>query len=49
MVTNRFNRPEKLEKLIKKDDIIIQAAATTGSKDIVNKPYIHVTDNAVII
>ena len=30
-------------------DIIIQAAATTsGSKDIVNKPYIHVTDNAVM-
>jgi len=30
-------------------DIIIQAAATTsGSKDIVNHPYIHVTDNAVM-
>jgi len=30
-------------------DIIIQAAATTsGSKDIVNTPYIHVTDNAVM-
>ena len=30
-------------------DIVIQAAATTsGSKDIVSKPYIHVTDNAVI-
>lgn len=30
-------------------DIIIQSAATTsGSKDIVNTPYIHVTDNAVM-
>ena len=30
-------------------DIVIQAAATTsGSKDIVSKPFIHVTDNAVI-
>lgn len=30
-------------------DIVIQAAATTsGSKDIVEKPYIHVTDNAVM-
>jgi len=30
-------------------DIIIQAAATTsGSKDIVRTPYIHVTDNAVM-
>ena len=30
-------------------DIIIQAAATTsGSKDIISRPYIHVTDNAVM-
>jgi len=30
-------------------DIVIQAAATTsGAKDILNKPYIHVTDNAVL-
>ena len=30
-------------------DILIQAAATTsGSKDIVNQPQIHVTDNAVM-
>lgn len=30
-------------------DIIIQAAAvTSGSKDILSKPYIHVTDNAVM-
>lgn len=30
-------------------DVIVQAAATTsGAKDIVNRPYIHVTDNAVM-
>ena len=30
-------------------DIVIQAAATTsGSKDIVNQPYLHVTDNAIM-
>ena len=33
----------------KGQDIIIQAAATTsGVKDIVSRPYIHVTDNAVM-
>lgn len=38
-----------VDKVLKDKDIVIQAAATTsGSKDIVNKPYIHVTDNAVI-
>lgn len=32
-----------------KFDIVIQAAATTsGSKDIIEKPYLHVTDNAVM-
>lgn len=41
--------PEAIEKIIKGIDIIIQAAATTsGAKDIVTKPYIHVTDNAVM-
>ncbi len=30
-------------------DIVIQAAATTsGAKDIISKPYIHVNDNAII-
>lgn len=30
-------------------DVVIQAAATTsGAEDIVNKPYLHVTDNAVM-
>jgi GDP-L-fucose synthase len=38
-----------VKKAIKNKDIIIQAAATTsGSKDIINSPEIHVTDNAVM-
>ncbi len=44
-----LRRPEDVERVVKGMDIIIQAAATTsGSKDIVNRPYIHVTDNAVM-
>lgn len=40
---------DQVEQIVKGKDIIIQAAATTsGSKDIVTKPYIHVTDNAVM-
>ncbi len=40
---------KNLSSVFNKYDIIIQAAATTsGSKDIVNKPYLHVTDNAVM-
>jgi GDP-L-fucose synthase len=35
--------------LVKGFDVVIQAAATTsGSRDIVATPYIHVTDNAVM-
>lgn len=38
-----------VEKLVAGMDIIVQAAATTsGAKDIVSRPYIHVTDNAVM-
>lgn len=38
-----------VERCFKGVDIVIQAAATTsGSKDILTKPYIHVTDNAVM-
>lgn len=38
-----------VNEIIKGKDIIIQAAAvTSGSKDILSKPYIHVTDNAVM-
>lgn len=40
---------KKIKNLFKDIDIVIQAAATTsGAKDIVEKPYIHVTDNAVM-
>ena len=35
--------------MIKNKDIVINAAAvTSGAKDIVTKPYIHFTDNALI-
>ena len=38
-----------VNKLTKNVDIVIQLAATTsGSKDIVSMPYVHVTDNAVM-
>lgn len=41
--------PKACERLTQGMDIIIQAAATTsGAKDIVTKPFIHVTDNAVM-
>lgn len=46
-----LRNPAEVECLIEKSrpTIIIQAAATTsGSKDIVSRPYIHVTDNAVM-
>jgi len=40
---------DMIDKVINGMDIIIQAAATTsGAKEIVNKPYYHVTDNAVM-
>lgn len=33
----------------KKFDVVLQAAATTtGAKDVVERPYVHVTDNAVM-
>lgn len=41
--------PTQVEQLVEGMDVIIQAAATTsGAKDIVSRPYIHVTDNAVM-
>lgn len=44
-----LRKPEEIERVIKDIDVIIQAAATTsGSKDIVTRPFIHVTDNAVM-
>jgi nucleoside-diphosphate-sugar epimerase len=44
-----LRNPDDVERVVKGMDVIIQAAATTsGSKDIVTRPYIHVTDNAVM-
>lgn len=41
--------PDSILPIIQNTDLFLQFAATTsGSKDITSKPYIHVTDNAVI-
>ena len=38
-----------VEEVIRGKDVVIQAAATTsGAKDIITQPYVHVTDNAVM-
>jgi GDP-L-fucose synthase len=40
---------DQVDALLRGMDIVIQTAAvTTGSKDVINTPYIHVTDNAVM-
>ena len=40
---------DDVKRVVTGVDIILQyAATTTGAKDIVSKPYIHVTDNAVM-
>lgn len=40
---------KEVDRVVSGKDILIQAAAvTSGSKDILTKPYIHVTDNAVM-
>jgi len=44
-----LNNTDDVSRILDGIDIVIQAAATTsGSKDIVARPYIHVTDNAVM-
>ena len=44
-----LTKPKQVEKLIKNCEIIIQAAATTsGAKEIISKPYIHVNNNAIM-
>jgi nucleoside-diphosphate-sugar epimerase len=44
-----LTKKEDVARVIEGMDIVIQAAATTsGAKDIVTKPYYHVTDNAVM-
>lgn len=41
--------PAAVDKLLKGVDFVVQAAATTsGAKDIVARPFIHVTDNAIM-
>ena len=43
--------PREVENLLNnvKPDFLVQAAATTsGAKDIISRPYIHTTDNAVM-
>jgi len=48
-VNANLNNIEDVKRVMKDIDIVIQLAATTsGAKDIVNRPYIHVTDNAVM-
>lgn len=40
---------ESIKKVLQGVDIIMQfAATTTGAKDIVSRPYIHVTDNVIM-
>ncbi len=49
MIRADLTNKEDVNRVVKGMDIIIQAAATTsGIKDTVNKPYYHVTDNAVM-
>lgn len=44
-----LTKKEDVDRVIAGADIVIQAAATTsGAKDIVERPYYHVTDNAVM-
>ena len=44
-----LRNPKIVNKILKNIDIVIQAAATTsGSNDIINNPYLHITDNAVM-
>jgi|TARA_B110001450_G_scaffold256806_1_gene288839 nucleoside-diphosphate-sugar epimerase len=44
-----LTKKDQVDKVIKGADIVIQAAASTsGAKDIINKPYLHVNDNAII-
>ena len=44
-----LTRESEVSQIVKGMDIVIQAAAvTSGSRDIVSKPYLHVTDNAIM-
>ena len=44
-----LNNVNDVKRVIKGANIVLQFAATTsGANDIINRPYIHVTDNAVM-
>lgn len=44
-----LTKESEVSQTVKGKDIVIQAAAvTSGSKDILEKPYIHVTDNVIM-
>jgi GDP-L-fucose synthase len=44
-----LRREDDVNRVVNGMDVIVQTAAiTTGSKDTVERPYIHVTDNAVM-
>lgn len=48
-VTADLTRAEDVDRVLEGVDQVVQAAATTsGAKDIVSRPYHHVTDNAVM-
>lgn len=49
MIRADLTNKDDVDRVIKGMDIIVQAAATTsGVKDIITKPYCHVTDNAIM-
>lgn len=49
MVQADLRKEEDVKRVVEGKDVIIQMAATTsGANDILNRPYIHVTDNAVM-
>jgi nucleoside-diphosphate-sugar epimerase len=49
MIHADLTHKEDVIRVVKGMDMIIQAAATTsGAKEIITKPYYHVTDNAVM-
>ena len=44
-----LTKKSEVSQIVRGMDIVIQAAAvTSGSQDIVTKPYLHVTDNAIM-
>lgn len=49
LVQADLTRKEDVERVVPAADIIVQlAAVTTGAKDVVTRPYIHVTDNVIM-